>query len=85
MKAKGRDKNRRGEVLGVGGGRVHGFQTGAWHWFALVENSPGGEKQLRVLKWQQKLALGRRDIGNFFSIFSNGSFFFSNERIEIIF
>lgn len=44
MKAKGRDSNRRGEVLVAGGGRVHVFQSGAWDLFVLVENSPEGEK-----------------------------------------
>lgn len=44
MKAKGRDKNRRGDMLVAGGGRVHVFQTGAWYLFVLLENSPEGEK-----------------------------------------
>ena len=59
MKAKGRDRNRRGEVLVAEGGRVHVFKTGAWYLFVLLENSPEGEKAVKSTKMVTEAGLGQ--------------------------
>ena len=45
------------------------FQSGIWYLFVLVEEGPEGKRAVKNTKMVTELALGGRDIGNFFLFF----------------